>query len=78
MSDDRFSVCAFNVDGSHTYLEPRFVRAPEAVRMALSCIESASAQLGLTHRIIITDGGDDTTFEWEHGRGVIFPEIPDG
>lgn len=30
------------------------------------------------HRIIIVDGGDDTTFEWEHGKGVIFPMIGDG
>jgi hypothetical protein len=29
--------------------------------------------LGTTARVIITDGGDYTTFEWQHGKGVVFP-----
>lgn len=73
----RYSVCTFHVDGTHVYVEPRFVCAEEAMRMALSCIESVSARIGITQRIIITDGADDTTFEWEHGHGVIFPRIAD-
>jgi len=77
MSDERYSVCTFHADGSHAYVTPRHVDAREAVQMALSCIDSASARLGLTTHIIITDGGDDTTFEWEYGRGVIFPRIAD-
>ena len=24
-------------------------------------------------RIIVTDGGDDTVFRWEHGKGITWP-----
>jgi hypothetical protein len=77
MSDDRYSVCAFNVDGTHGYLEPRFVTAEDAARMARDHSESASARLGLVTEIIITDGFDDTVFEWKHGKGVTFPMVGD-
>lgn len=70
---ERFSVCMFNEAGEHTYLRPRFVPAAEAVRMAFACIESVSAKVGIIRRVIITDGGDHTNFEWEFGRGVTFP-----
>jgi hypothetical protein len=41
--------------------------------MALACIESVRAKVGITQRVIIIDAGDHTNFEWEFGRGVIFP-----
>jgi hypothetical protein len=70
---ERFSVCTFSADGSYEYVHPRFVPAVEAVRMARACIESIGAKVGIIERVIITDGGDATNFEWEYGRGVTFP-----
>lgn len=70
---ERFSVCLFNAAGEYRFLLPRFVPAAEAVRMAFTCIESVGAQVGIIRRVIIIDGGDHTNFEWEYGRGVVFP-----
>ena len=51
----------------------RLIGAEEAVRLAKQLSESLGARLGTTRRIIITDGGDETVFQWEYGRGVTFP-----
>ena len=69
---DEFSVCQFFVDGSYEYVN-RFVSAEDAVSTARHYCTSVGAKLGTTNRVIITDGGDCTVFEWEYGKGVIFP-----
>lgn len=51
----------------------RGVDAKTAVEQAKRLTETVGARLGTTTRIIITDGGDDTVFEWINGRGVTFP-----
>ncbi len=74
MSDDRpeFSVCQFFDDDTYEYVR-RFVRASEAVEAAHHYCKGVAARTGLVQRVIITDGGDDTVFEWQFGRGVTFP-----
>jgi hypothetical protein len=72
VSDGEFSVCQFFEDGSSEYVR-RFVGAEEAVKAAHHYCNSVGAKLGFTNRVIITDGGDYTTFEWKHGEGVTFP-----
>ncbi len=68
---DEFSVWLFFPDGSYVP-EKRWIGAEEAVKLAKSCTERPAAVAGFIPRIIITDGGDCTCFEWEHGKGVTF------
>ena len=49
------------------------VHAEEAVRAAHFYSHNVAAQKGWTKRVIITDGGDYTVFEWKFGEGVTFP-----
>ncbi len=44
-----------------------------AVRTATALIDSVSAKIGLTSRVIIMDDMDFTSFEWIRGRGLVFP-----
>ena len=67
-----FSVCQFFRDGSYEYVR-RYVGAEEAVKAAHHYSHSVGAQLGVVARVIITDGGDCTVFEWKRGEGVTFP-----
>lgn len=47
----------------------RWVGPEEAVEAAKHYCTSVAAQLGFTVRVIITDGGDNTNFEWIRGKG---------
>lgn len=71
-TDKQFSVCAFFPDGTYNY-EARGVEVETAVNKAKEVIRRPAAQIGLIRRVIITDGGDYTNFEWRHGEGVVFP-----
>jgi hypothetical protein len=71
-----FSVCQFFEDGSYEYVR-RNVGAEEAVNAAKHYTSSVGAQLGTTRRVIITDGGDSTNFEWKYGEGVTYPPRDD-
>jgi hypothetical protein len=51
----------------------QFVDPKTAVECAKRLTESVGGRLGTTRRVIITDGGDYTVFEWKHGEGVTFP-----
>jgi hypothetical protein len=69
---ERFNVVLFSFDGLSDYVR-RDVSDEEAVKAAKRYSESVAARLGLTKRIIITDSGDYTVFEWKHGEGVTYP-----
>jgi len=72
VSVGEFSVFQFFED--ETYEKVRdHVDAEDAVRAAHHYCGSVAAKMGLTRRVIITDGGDSTTFEWKYGEGVTFP-----
>jgi hypothetical protein len=73
MSEREFSVVEFFADGSHRYVE-RWLTGKDAVELAKFWTERPAAQLGFMTRVIITDGGDFTVFEWQQGKGVTFPE----
>jgi hypothetical protein len=66
-----FSVCQFFKNGHYEYVR-RWVSAEEAVEAAKHYCNSVGAGLGTTVRVIITDGGDCTNFEWQFGKGVVF------
>jgi len=69
---EEFSVCQFFEDGTHEYAR-RYVSAKEAVETSKMYTESVAAKLGIVRRVIITDGGDFTNFEWQFGKGVTYP-----
>lgn len=48
------------------------VSAEEAVKAAEFYTNNVAAKLGITRRVIITDGGDSLCFEWKQGEGVTF------
>lgn len=67
-----FSVYQFFMDDSYEQVRS-FVDAQEASRAAQHYCTSVGARIGTTKRVIITDGGDCTCFEWKYGEGVVFP-----
>lgn len=70
----QFSVYQFF--SNETYEEvARFVDAETAMRAVVGLVRSIGGKLGTTARVIITDGDDFTTFEWVHGKGVVFPVV---
>jgi hypothetical protein len=69
---NEFNVVQFFEDGSYEYVR-NFVSAEEAVRAAKLYTSNVASRIGITRRVIITDGGDCTNFEWRYGEGVVFP-----
>lgn len=72
MGENEFSVCQFFEDGSYEFVR-HFVGAEEAVKAARHYTDNVASRMGITRRVIITDGGDYTVFEWKHGEGVTYP-----
>jgi hypothetical protein len=71
-SEGEFSVWRFFPDDTYDSA-CRFVDAETAVTTAKRVTDSPAAKLGVVVRVIITDGGDFTCFEWRAGEGVTFP-----
>ena len=69
---DEFSVWQFFSNGEYERVR-EYVSVQEAVRAVRHYTDNVAAKLGITNRVIITDGGDDICFEWKHGEGVTFP-----
>lgn len=68
-----FSVCAFQSEEIYFY-ECQHVPAEEAVRTFKRMTENVAARVGITQRVILTDGGDCINMEWQFGKGIIYPE----
>ncbi len=67
-----FSVFWWDDHGTQ-YEELRFVAAEAAVKRAHTLTHGPASLLGVVRRVIITDGGDCTNFEWKYGEGVTYP-----
>jgi hypothetical protein len=72
MSNGEFSVCQFFEDGSYEVVK-QYVGAEEAVKAARHYTDNVAVKMGITKRVIITDGGDCIVFEWKAGEGVTYP-----
>ena len=68
---DEFNVWWWDSSGGQ-HEELRFVSARTAVERAHTLTQGPAAQLGIVERVIITDGGDCTNFEWKNGKGITF------
>jgi hypothetical protein len=51
-----------------------FADAETAMRQAFALIRSVGGLVGTTQRVYIVDGGDSIVFEWEYGKGIVWPE----
>jgi hypothetical protein len=71
-TEGEFSVCQFFENDFYEYTR-RWVGAEEAILAFKHYTTNISAQMGLVLRVIITDGGDFTTMEWQYGKGITFP-----
>ena len=67
-----FSVYQFFDDELYERVE-QFVDPQTAVEAARRLINSVGARVGTTQKVIITDGGDYTNFEWRFGVGIVYP-----
>lgn len=59
-------------DGQHRELS--FVEAEPAMHAVRRLTTGPAALMGIVQRVIITDGGDCTCFEWLKDKGVTFPK----
>lgn len=73
MPDGEFSVSQFFALHDAWEYVARFVDAKTAVETAKEYTDRPAALIGIVCRIIITDGGDFTVFEWKFGEGVTYP-----
>jgi hypothetical protein len=71
-TEGEFSVCQFFENEFYEYTR-RYVGPEEAVLAFKHYTTSVAAQMGIVRRVIITDGGDFTTMEWQYGKGITFP-----
>jgi hypothetical protein len=67
-----FSVCQFFQGGQYEYVR-RWVSAEEAGYAFKHYTSNVASRMGMTERVIITDGGDCTNAEWKYGEGVVYP-----
>ena len=73
---DEFSVCQFFSETEYEYVR-RFVSAEEAIRAFKFYTTNVASRMGVTQRVIITDGGDCVAAEWIQGKGIVFPTKED-
>jgi hypothetical protein len=73
MSHGEFSVYQFFPDDVGYENVLQFVDVETAMETVCRLTQSVGARLGMVERIIITDGGDQTCFEWKYGEGITFP-----
>jgi hypothetical protein len=73
MGQSEFSVWQFLSDGIQERVR-HFVSAEEAVEAAMHYTSNVASRMGITQRVIITDGGDCIVFEWLKDKGIVFPE----
>jgi hypothetical protein len=69
---DEFSVYWFD-DDDFSHAEARGIGPKEAVELAKSLTVRPATLMGIICRVIITDGGDVTVFEWKKDEGVTYP-----
>ena len=80
MSPNEFSVYQF-LKGDITERVRDFVGLEDALKAFVHYTTCVAARMGITERVIITDGWDCIVAEWKKGEGITFPPelkgIPD-
>lgn len=73
---DQFNVVQFFESGHYEYVR-RNVSPEKALEAFKTYTTNVAARVGITIRVIITDGGDFTNMEWKYGEGLVFPKPED-
>jgi hypothetical protein len=68
---EEFSVYWWDREGGQ-HEEMRFVAVESALRAVTRLTQGPAAMLGMVQRVLITDGGDCTCFDWRDGK-LIYP-----
>jgi hypothetical protein len=76
-STEMFSVYVWNADGKYEQVRT-CLPVDEAMQAARRYCTNPAARIGITTKVMITDGGDMSVFEWERAKGVVFPETHAG
>jgi len=76
MNVNEFSVTQFFKTGGNEKVRDH-VSAEEAVKAFHHYTSNVASRVGITARVIITDGGDCVNMEWIHGKGITFPLAED-
>jgi hypothetical protein len=72
MSTNEFSVYQFLPDDMYERVR-EFVSVEEAMDAFMHYTNNVATRMGITERVIITDGGDCVVAEWKKGKGYVFP-----
>jgi hypothetical protein len=67
-----FSVWQFFPEGIYEAVR-QHVSAAEAVKAFKTYTQNPASMIGITQRVIITDGGDYTVAEWIYKQGYTYP-----
>lgn len=67
-----FSVTQFFEDDSYETVRSH-VTAEEAMEAFKHYTNNVACKMGITKRVIITDGGDCINAEWKQGEGYTYP-----
>lgn len=73
---NEFSVYQFFNNDTHECVRS-FVSAEEAMKAFQHYTNNVAVKLGLTARVIITDGGDSICAEWTAADGLVYPTPAD-
>jgi hypothetical protein len=76
MTPDLFSVYYFSnaTLGNVQERECHLVPLEQALKWFKHHTHNVPAQLGLTERVLMTDGGDCIVAEWKYGQGITWPK----
>lgn len=69
---EQFSVTQFFHDGTYETVR-KHVDVQEAIAAFAHYTGNVASRMGLTTRVVITDGGDRICMEWKFGKGIVFP-----
>jgi hypothetical protein len=69
-----YSVWAFSDQLKTDLCECDHVTFEEALRWFKHHTTNVPANIGMTSRVIIVDGGDCIVAEWKHGQGITWPK----
>jgi hypothetical protein len=70
---NEFSVYQFFEDDTYECVR-QFVGIQEATDAFAHYTNNVASNIGVTKRVIITDGGDFTVAEWKYGEGLVWPK----
>jgi hypothetical protein len=73
MSHELFSVYQFFTNGQYEQVRSH-VPVEEAMKAAQHYTNNVAVKMGITARVIITDSGDSTVFEWKKDEGIVWPK----